>query len=63
MRYHLSQDWHGLCMWQEAEDIIRSMNPIMLPDPLAVPEVGLGEDTVCCVLFIRFGFMECINAT
>jgi hypothetical protein len=36
-------------MWQEAEDIIRSMNPIMLPDPLAVPEVGLGEDTVCCV--------------
>jgi hypothetical protein len=36
-------------MWQEAEDIIRSMNPIMLPDPLAVPEVGLGEDMVCCV--------------
>ncbi len=49
-----SQDWHGFCMWQEAEDIIRSMNPIMLPDPLAVPEVGLGEDTVCCVLFTRF---------
>jgi hypothetical protein len=30
------------------------MNPIMLLDPLAVPEVGLGEDMVCCVLFTRF---------
>lgn len=38
---------HVFAWKQEAEDIILSMDPIMLPDPLLEPMDGADEDAVC----------------